>query len=71
MDLLVHECRSSKLKFCLDKGIGMLYLDMSKLPLWKRALAKKEFVLWQSDIESMREFVKAYDQCKDVGVSFF
>jgi hypothetical protein len=41
----------------------MVSLDMSALPWWERAFKKKEFVLWDQDIKSLREFVKAYDEC--------
>lgn len=61
---MIYKCRKSRINFCLDKGLGMISLDMSRLPWWERAFKKKEFVLWREDIDSMREFVKAYDECK-------
>lgn len=68
---VVYKCRRSKINFCLDKGLGMVSLDMSALPWWERAFKKKEFVLWDQDIKSLREFIKAYDECKGAKLLFY
>lgn len=63
VDEVVYRCRKSRINFCLDKGMGMVSLDMSAMPWWERAFRRKEFVLWKEDMEGLREFVKAYDEC--------
>lgn len=63
IDDIVHRCRKSRINFCLDKGMGMVWLDMSALPWWERAFRRKEFVLWKEDMDGLREFVKAYEEC--------
>lgn len=68
---MVYKCRKSRINFCLDKGLGMISLDMSRLPWWERAFRKKEFVLWDQDIKSLREFVNAYDECKGTRMRFY
>jgi hypothetical protein len=59
--VLLQLFRKSKIKFCMEKDIGMIYIDMSGLTWWERAFKKKEFVLWENDIEEMRKFLIAYD----------
>jgi hypothetical protein len=44
--------------------MGMIYIDMSGIPIWKRALKMKEFVLWEDDIDQLRDLISAYDLCK-------
>jgi len=41
--------------------MGMVYIDMSGVPIWKRALKMKEFVLWEEDINQLRDLISAYD----------
>ena len=64
MDDLIYESRRSKITFCFDKRIAMMTIDMSKLPWWKRAFAKKEFVMWDDDIKKLKEFILAYENSK-------
>ena len=71
IDTLVYKCRKTKINFCLDKGLGMISLDMSELPWWERAFKKKQVFLWDQDIKTLREFVKAYDECKGTKMSFY
>lgn len=64
LDILIYECRKSKINFCLSKRMSMIYIDMSGVPIWKRALKMKEFVLWEDDINQLRDLISAYDLCK-------
>ena len=59
---LIYELRNSNIKFCLDQSFPMMYIDMGKMSLWRRLFKKKEFVLWDEDIEALREFIKLYDE---------
>jgi hypothetical protein len=54
MSEIIVFCRKSKIKFCLDNRIGLIYIDMTNIPWWKRLFKVKEFVLWQEDIENLK-----------------
>lgn len=71
MDELIYECRNNKINFTLDKRIGMITIDMTKLPWWKRAFAKKQFVLWDTDIQCLKEFIIAYETCEKVKMTLY
>lgn len=58
---IILECKKSNIKFCLDNRIGLMYIDMSNLPWWKRLLKIKEFVLWQSDIDNLKSLIELND----------
>lgn len=60
IDLIV-ECKKSNIKFCLDNRIGLIYIDMSKIPWWKRLFKIKEFVLWQHDIQNLKSLIELND----------
>jgi hypothetical protein len=64
LDDIVYQHKSSKLKFCLCKQLGFIYLDMSNTSIWSRLFKKKEIVLWEQDIENLRKMLKEYDSIK-------
>ena len=71
MDDMIYESRKNKITFSLDKKMPMMVIDMSKLSWWKRTFKRKEFVLWDCDIKSLKEFISAYETCKETNLTFY
>lgn len=55
---LVYESRNKKIRFCYDKTMCIMIINTQKLPWWKRLIGRQEYMLWQEDLDQLREILK-------------